>query len=202
MRLVAPWGLVSSVLAPTALVGGFTAAAARQGTAFDSWVLTISALAAPHAADPWIMTFALYAVGMCHITTAFALRSASLLGRIVLAGGGIATLGVGAFPTGHTSTPLNHTLAAAVAFGAMAIWPAFARRRREANIPIFRTHVSLIATSALLGLVVWFAIELSLGSARVGLAERAAAVGQALWPLVVVLSLTRRSTTRLYATGP
>ncbi len=37
----------------------------------------------------------------------------------------------------------------------------------------------------LLALVGWFGVELAADSGRVGLAERAAAGAQALWPLVV-----------------
>ena len=43
----------------------------------------------------------------------------------------------------------------------------------------------------MLALVVWFAAELITGSGQAGLAERAAGIAQALWPLAVVLSCRR-----------
>ena len=44
----------------------------------------------------------------------------------------------------------------------------------------------------LLGLLGWFAAELAADDARVGLAERATAGAQALWPLAAVLASRRR----------
>jgi hypothetical protein len=53
-----------------------------------------------------------------------------------------------------------------------------------------------LASTVLLGLVLWFAAELH-GGER-GLAERAAAGAQALWPLEVVVT-TRRAFARPFA---
>jgi hypothetical protein len=43
----------------------------------------------------------------------------------------------------------------------------------------------------LLALVMWFGAELITGSGQAGLAERAAGIAQACWPLAVVLSCRR-----------
>jgi hypothetical protein len=53
--------------------------------------------------------------------------------------------------------------------------------------------VAAAAVAALLTLVAWFAVELVTGSGQTGLAERVAGAAQALWPLTVVLSCSRRS---------
>ncbi len=201
MRPIAWWGLLSALAAPILLIGGFTLAAARQPPAYDPCVDTISALAAPYAIDGWLMTCALYGLGFCHVATAAALRAAAPRGRFTLAIGGLATIGVAAFPTSATGTPPDHLVAAGIAFGALAIWPALARKDRAASARLISRGASFAATATLLALVLWFVGELASGSARVGLAERVAATAQALWPLAVVLSVHRPHTTGPGATG-
>ncbi len=193
---------MSSTAAPALLVGGWTWAAARQEIPFDSLTQTISALAALDATDRWVMTSALAGVGVAHIVTATALRRAALPGRLVLAGGGFATLLVAALPLPTVigdggSGP--HAIVAGISFGALAVWPALAMRggRRadggKRSIPWgLRRKVALAATAALLAAVGWFVTDLGQDMSQVGLSERVAAGAQALWPLLVVLS-TRRS---------
>lgn len=179
------WGLVSSAAAPVLLIGGWTVAAARQRDGFDPVVRTISDLAAYGADDRWLMTVALAGLGVCHMTTAAALRDAAPLGRAVLAGGGVATVLVAVFPLpADESGSAAHTAVAATAFLALAVWPAAAARRDGEGA--FRPAVSLAAAAGLLGLVTWFGAELAADSGRVGLSERVAAGAQSLWPLAVV----------------
>jgi len=181
------WALLSSALAPVLLIGGWTLAAARQPAGYSSVTQTISSLAALGATDRWLMTAALTGVGLAHLVTALGLRPAATAGRLVLAVGGIATLLVAAFPLPRVGGSGRHTLAAAVAFGALALWPALAWRARSPAAAL-RPTVSIVAAAVLLGLVIWFAAELHSGT-RVGLAERVAAGAQAGWPLVAVLSV-------------
>lgn len=213
MRSETPWwGLLSSATAPTLLIGGWTLAAARQETGFDSVTQTISALAALDATDRWVMTAALAGVGASHVTTALALRGAALTGRVVLAGGGVATLLVAALPLPTVlgdggSTP--HAIVAGISFGALAVWPAFAVRRTTRNRRAYerrvgrraahhgvpwglRRKVALAATAVLLAGVGWFVSDLGQEGSRVGLSERVTAGAQAIWPLLVVLSTRRR----------
>jgi hypothetical membrane protein len=182
------WALLSSAAAPVLLIGGWTVAAARQPASFDSVRDTISALAAHGATDRWLMTGCLAGLGLCHLITASGLRPARLPGRALLGLGGVATLLVAAFPLpsgGGSSTP--HTLAAGVAFVALAAWPAIAGR--SAGSGLLTRRAGLLAAAGLLGLVGWFG--LALGGEQQGLAERAAAGAQALWPLAVVVSARR-----------
>jgi len=181
---VAWWGLLSSAAAPVLLIGGWTAAATRQRGGFDQVRETISALAAIGADDRWLMTTALAGLGICHLTTATALHAARLPGRLVLAGGGLATVLVAVFPlpAEDSGSPV-HTAVAGTAFLALAVWPALAWRREAPAL--LHPGPSLGAAAALLALVGWFGVELATDSGRVGLAERAAAGAQALWPLVV-----------------
>ncbi|MEU4690874.1 DUF998 domain-containing protein [Actinoplanes sp. NPDC023714] len=187
MRSTVPgWALLSSAAAPVLLIGGWTLAAGLQPGGFDSTASTISALAAHGATDRWVMTAALAGVGICHAVTARGLSPAALPGRIVLALGGVATVLVAAFPLPVTGSSPQHAVAASAAFGALAVWPAFAWRRDGRGPRALRPAVSLAAAAVLLGLVAWFAV--ALGTGRAGLAERVAAGAQALWPLAVVLS--------------
>lgn len=188
MERIPTWALVSAGAAPVLLIGGWTLAAALQPPGYDSVRDTISALAARGATDRWVMTSAFAGVGACHMITATGLRPARTAGRLVLAGGGLATVLVAAFPQPVRGNAVAHTVAAAAAFVALAAWPAFAARS-ESRPPLLRRGVSTAATVVLLALVAWFGAELH-GGER-GLAERAAAGAQALWPLAVVVT-TRR----------
>ncbi|MFC0005309.1 DUF998 domain-containing protein [Micromonospora siamensis] len=194
MRVVPPWALISAATAPTLLIGGWTLAAARQPGGFDAVTGTISALAGHDATDRWIMTVALAGLGLCHLVTAAGLRPARPAGRALLALGGAATLAVAALPLpagGGSSAP--HATAAAVAFGALALWPALAvaGRRAPDRAAGLSTGTGTTAAAALLLLVGWFTVELVGGGDRIGLAERLAAGAEALCPLLVVLRLRR-----------
>jgi hypothetical membrane protein len=174
------------------LVGGWTIAQARQPPSYDPVRDTISALAALGASDRFIMTSALAGLGACHVVTAAGLRPVRRRGRAVLATGGVATVLVAAFPQPAHGHSVAHTVAAAVAFVSLAGWPLFAAARHSAG-PLLGPGASVAASCVLLGLVAWFAAEIH-GDQR-GLAERAAAGAQALWPLAVVVT-TRRTADR------
>ncbi len=176
------WVPFSAVLAPTALIGGWLVAAARQRDGFDQVRDTISALAAHGADDRWVMTSALVVLGGAHVATAAGLDEAAVGGRVVLAAGGVSAVLVAAFP----QPSAGHFPAATVSFVALALWPALSGLPTKAE--------GRWATGGLLALLGWFAWEL--GQDRLlGLTERVVAGAQALWPLAVVLILLRRSTT-------
>lgn len=184
------WARLSSAAAPLLLIGGWSLAAGRQPSGFDSATDTISALAGLGATDRWLMTVALAGVGICHLVTALGLRAAAAPGRAMLAVGGLATVLVAAFPLPYSGSSPAHTASATAAFVALAVWPALSWRREPQRPPVpagLRLPVPVAAAAVLLGLLGWFAMALS-DSDRVGLAERVAAGAQALWPLLVVLS--------------
>jgi hypothetical membrane protein len=163
-------------------------AAARQPAGYDSVRDTISVLAGRGATDRWVMTSALAGLGACHIATAFGLRPVGTAGRAVLATGGVATLFVAGIPLPAEGSSRGHAIAAGTSFLALGAWPIFAARRSSSNTSQ-RVDVSLVVSGLLLGLVAWFVIELRRN--RSGLAERAAAGAQALWPLVAVVTSRR-----------
>ncbi|MFF3857303.1 DUF998 domain-containing protein [Micromonospora sp. NPDC002575] len=216
MRVVPRWALLSAGAAPVFLVGGWLLGAARQPGGFDQVSGTISALAAVGAADRWIMTLGLVGLGLCHCVTAVGLRPLALGGRALLALGGVATLAVAAFPLPADGGSTPHALAAAVAFGALALWPALApagdgpragHPRPDALGPAGgvghrprptlggyaggRAAWAAVAVGLLVP-VAWFAVELATGGERIGLAERVAAGAEALCPLLVAGWLSRR----------
>ena len=183
------WAALSAALTPVGMIGGWTLAAARQGPGFDAIRDTISALAAQSAAAPSIMTAGLALTGVGHLATAVALRPAALAGRLLLGAGGVATVLVAALPV--DASPGAHGIAAAVGFGALSIWPAAASRRGATGV--LSPRVGALATGALLALLAWFVVELQHlaadGGTRTGLAERAVAGVQSIWPLLVVGAL-------------
>lgn len=187
IQRVAWWGLLSSAGALVLLVGGWTLAARLQPAGFDSVSDTISALAGRGASSRWVMTLALAGVGVCYMVTALALVPAPDAGRWVLGAGGVATVLVAAFPLPAVGTSTRHAVAAGVGFVCLAVWPLLGRHMAS-NVWTLRWPASIAAAGVLLGLLAWFAVELSRDSARVGLSERAAAAAQALWPLIVVVT--------------
>jgi predicted anti-sigma-YlaC factor YlaD len=102
---------------------------------------------------------------------------------MMLVGGGLATMAVAAFPQPARGNSVAHTIAAAVAFTALATWPAVAAGRRSEG-PLLTRPAAFSATAVMAGLLLWFVFEVH-GSHR-GLAERTAAVAEALWPLAVI----------------
>jgi hypothetical membrane protein len=182
------WALGSSAAAPVLLAGGLTLAEALQPPGYSAVRDTISALAARGASDRVVMTSALAGLGACHVVTAMGLGPARRTGRAVLGIGGVATVMVAAFPQPVAGNSVAHTVAATVAFLSLATWPVLAAQRRS-PAPLLRRASSAAASAFLLGLVIWFAAEVH-GGER-GLAERAAAGAQALWPLAVVVTSRR-----------
>ena len=195
------WAVLSAASAPVFLIGGWELAAARQPGGFDPVTGTISALAADGAADRWIMTTGLAGVGVCHVITALGLRSAAAFGRLLLAAGGAAAVGVAAFPQPVNGDSAAHLAAASITFPALSLWPALAwqpstgasavPRAAPGAVPPQRA-VSLAAASGLLGLLGWFGCEFARDGAHIGLAERVLAGAQSLWPLATVLLARRR----------
>ena len=195
MNRIPGWALASAGAAPVLLIGGWVAAEARQPPGYNPIRDTISALAARGATDRWIMTSALAGLGACQVVTAMGLRPARIGGRVVLGVGGVATVLVAAFPQPARGNSVAHTVAATVAFVALGAWPLAAVRRRTRALLLTRP-ASVAASVVLLGLVLWFAAELH-GGQR-GVAERAAAGAQAVWPLAVVVT-ARRAFARPFA---
>lgn len=193
MGTVPWWAGATSVAAPALLIGGWTVAAARQPDGYDSLTSTISALAGRAATNRWIMTVGLAGLGLAYVLTALGLRPAAAAGRIALAAGGLATIGVSALPLPATGPSTAHGVAAAIGFVTLAVWPALSGRRAgPAPWPAaLRMPVATGASGVLLVLIGWFAVALHAG-VDAGLAERVAAGAESLWPLAVTVSALRQ----------
>lgn len=177
------WVVGSAVIAPVALIGGWTLAQASQPAGFSSCRQSISALAAVGASDRWVMTTGLLLLGLCHLMTAAGLTDAGRGGRALLALGGAATVGVAALP----QPAAGHVVVAAIALGALAVWPAVSW------VP--GRPAGVIAAVVLLLLLGWFTFQLR-GGSLLGLTERLLAGAEALWPLTVVSLLASGGATR------
>jgi hypothetical protein len=173
------------------MVGGWTAAATLQPR-FDQVADTVSSLAAPGVTDRWVMTLTFLVVGVCYIVTGLALRPAGAAGRLILIAGSAAGMLVAANPV-HAGDPYPapHMIWASIGLAGLTAWPAGAWRRGPAVPWGLRPAVAAAAVAVLFALLAWFLMELVTGAGQVGLAERAAGIAQASWPLAVVLSCRR-----------
>lgn len=165
------------------MIGGWLLAEALA-PGFDPARRTISELATAGVPHPGVMTAGLLVTGAAHVVTAAGLGGVPRAGRIGLALGGVATAAVGLLPLDRAAHA--HGVAAGVAFGALALWPA-ASVRRGGPSPL-RPAVLVPATAVLLGLLGWFVAEAVGGGAAEGLAERAVAGAESLAPLALVLT--------------
>ncbi len=180
------WTVVSASAAPVLLVVGFLVAATLQPASYDSLRDTISELAARGAADPWVMTAAIAAVGACYLVTALGLNPARHVGRLALAGGGVATLSIAAFPTPLHGYSRPHAFAVIAASATMCAWPALAAHRQH-RTPLLRLGPNVAASAVTFGLIMWFTFN----GGELGLAERCAAVAPALWLFPVAFAARR-----------
>jgi hypothetical protein len=182
------WGVVSSVLAPVLLIGGWTAAADLQPVPFDPISRSISALAAQGMPYRWLITFALLGVGACHVATGLAMRPAAEAGRIMLIFGGVSGMLIAANPQHNHGGSLPHVVFSLAGVVLMTLWPVAAMRQEPDAPAALRPSAAWGYGLFTLGLLLWFTAELFHGS-ELGLAERAVTADQTLWPLVAVLSV-------------
>jgi hypothetical membrane protein len=196
--------MASSAAAPLLLVGGWTVAARLQPPSFDPVSHTVSELMAVNAVDSWVMTTALLAAGICYTVTAVALWPAALAGRLILVAGAAAGMMVAVNPEpAKGGGSFSHSIWASLGFVGLAAWPTGAWRR-DPSVPwVLRPMACFAAVAVQIALLAWFVAEVVLRAGQAGLAERVAAVAQALCPLVVMLScrLSRVSAARRERSG-
>ena len=182
------WGVASSVFAPIILIGGWTLAADLQPVPFNAIQRSISALGAVGMPYRWVIAVTLLGVGVCHATTAIALRPAAETGRALLVIGGISSILIAVNPQPSGGGSLPHEAFSLVGVVVMTLWP-LAAVRRELDAPLgLRPAAAVVVTAFTLALLVWFGIELLHGP-ELGIAERTVTADQSIWPLLVVLSV-------------
>lgn len=189
----ARWTLVSAMLAPGALVIGWLIAGLVQRGHYDAANQTISVLAGGAASDRWIMTAGLYVLGACQLLTAAGL-SIRRRARLMLAAGGLAGLGVAAFPQPGHGTAAIHLAFATISVSLLALWPATIGARGTSHPLVLTLRGSLLATAVFVALLVWL-YAAAHGGGALGVAERVDTAVTTSWPLVVVLAI-QRSTRR------
>lgn len=187
MTLVPWWVLLSSGCAPLVLVGAWALSEALQPSGYNAMVDSISALAAHGAAYPWLMTGALYVLGICYIITALGLRVAAMPGRIVLACGGAASVMVALSPEPIGGTSIRHLVSTGFGFTLLALFPTLAAERSVSPVWALRRETGYVVTALMAAGAAWFLIELH-GHGAAGLAERILTAAQSLWPLTVVVA--------------
>ncbi len=182
------WGIASSVLAPVLIIGGWTAGADLQPVPFDAVSRSISTLAALGMPYRWVVTLAILSVGVCNVVTGLALRPAADRGRLLLIAGGVCGMLIAANPQPRHGGSLLHEGFSFLGVVIMTIWPVAAIRRTPGAPAGLRPPVTYCAAAVNLALLLWFTAELFNGP-ELGLAERLVTGYQAVWPLVVVLTI-------------
>jgi hypothetical membrane protein len=184
-----PWlGIASSGLAPVVLVISWTIAADLQPTPFDAVSRSISTLAMQGMPYRWIVTAGILGVGICNVVTGLALRAAADSGRLLLIAGGVCSMLIAVNPQHPHGGSLTHETFSLLGVLIMTLWPVAAIRRTPDAPVCLRPGAAYAAAGLNLTLLLWFAAELFNGP-QLGLAERAVAADQALWPFIVVLSV-------------
>lgn len=185
------WAVVSAVVAPVALVGGWLyAGSAVRG--YDPVRSSFSVLAAGDAPGRWVMTVALVLTGISHVVTAVGLRPADPAGRAILGAGGVATLLMAWIPNAHMDhNSVGHMIVSYFAFATLSLWPAVIAR----NVPrapfVLRPTFGKVAAIVLAVLFLVLVADIVVGGATLGLRERVLTTAQALVPLVVALGVVR-----------
>ena len=146
------WAVAAAGAAPALLVAGFLVAAMLQPVSYSPLRDTISALAARGATDPWLMTAAIAAVGVCYLLTALGLSPLRPAGRLALAGGGVATLSIAAFPSPLHGYSGPHAVAVIAASTTMCAWPVLAAGRQH-SARVLRFGPNAAAAVVTFGLV-------------------------------------------------
>lgn len=137
-----------------------------------------------------MMTGTLFALGACHLVTAWGLHPAALAGRVALSAGGLSVMAIAVFPAPSSGGSLRHGAAATVAFALMAAWPLLAARRDGYGPWTLRPAWAAAASALMAVVAAWFLIEIN-DDGIDGAAERVLTFVQSLWPFVVAVSCRR-----------
>jgi hypothetical membrane protein len=190
-RAVPRWALLSAVLAPVSLIACWLVAGLLQPSGYDPIRQTISVLAGGAASHRWIMTLGLYCVATCQILTGAGLSAARRGARTFLVLGGLAGLGVAAFPQPAHGTTTVHLVFATASVILLALWPATIASRRPAH-SLFDVRRCQLVTAVFVGMLLWLLVAAQVGGA-LGIAERVDTAIENAWPLVIVIALRRGS---------
>jgi hypothetical protein len=187
---VAAWVTVCAGLAPTVLTIAWLIGDELQPRSYSPVRQTVSVLAGDAATDRWLVTGALYLIGVSHFATAAGLRALNLRARVGLVVTGLAAIGIAASPEPVSGSRAQHLVFTAIGAVAITVWPALAAQRRAPASILVSARVSAVASLGFLILLSWTVVETQSGSS-LGLAERVSSAIQTGWPLAVAISLRR-----------
>ena len=184
------WAVVSTVLTPVLMTGAWLVAEALQPSNYSPLRSSISGLAALGATDRWIVTCALFLVGVCYFVTAGCLPSLRRSARIVLLIAGISSIGIAFSPQPVDGSNAMHLIWTCLGAAAITVWPAFTASRAPSPPLILRARGAVAVTAVFLVLSAWLVAETQHGSA-LGLTERLVSGIQITWPFIVALALRK-----------
>jgi hypothetical protein len=191
-RPVPWWVLVTSALIPLLLTSAWLIAGGLQPASYSPMQQTVSVLAGQAGAHRWIVTSALYVVGVCYLVGAYGLSCLRRSARVALIVSGAASIGIAASPEPVVGSTTRHMVFTTIGAAVIAIWPALAARRGAAASVLLSPPVATAATIAFVSMLAWLVVETQGGSA-LGLAERLDSSIEITWPFVVVSTLPRTS---------
>jgi hypothetical membrane protein len=198
-RPVNRWLVGLALLLPVTLTSAWLIGDAVQPPSYSPLRQTVSVLAGHAGTDRWIVTDALFVMGLLYLLLALRLTAVGTLARAGLAVSAACAVGVAASPEpvhGATTRHLIFTGAGAIA---IAIWSALVPKRSSPSWTIGRVHVSTAALAGFLALLLWTFIE-TRGGSTLGIAERLSSAIQVCWPPIVVYALHRKERQRLPST--
>jgi hypothetical protein len=189
-RPIAAWVPVCAGLSPALLTIAWLIGDAVQPTSYSPMRQTVSVLAGDAATDRWIVTGALYGIGVCYLATAAGLRAVTLRARVGLVVAGLAAIGIAASPEPVSGGRAQHLIFTVIGAVAIAVWPALGAQTPTPASILVSARVSAVVSLGFLILLSWTVVETQ-GGASLGLAERVSSAIQTGWPLAVTLSLRR-----------
>jgi hypothetical protein len=188
-RPVPGWAVVTALLVPIILVGGWLAGGALQPASYSPMRQTMSALAGHAGTDRWIMTAALLLVGGCQIATGAGLTRVRMPARILLMLTGLCTLGIAVSPQPAAGPTARHLLFAVACDVTAAVWPALVVRRAPGRPWILSVFSCATVAVIFAGLSCWLLIAAESGSGDLGMVERLTSGVLGLFPPIVALAL-------------
>jgi len=182
------WTVVSAGLSPVLATGGWLIAGAVQPASYSPIGKTISVMAGHAGTDRWIMTGALFLVGLCQFVTAAGLAGIRVPARILLAVAGLSSIGIAVAPEPARGSTPQHLAWTALGAVAIAVWPALVARRAPPRPLILSRYGRAVVTGVFIALLGWLVVETQ-GGGDLGLAERLFLSIETCWPFVVAVVL-------------
>jgi hypothetical protein len=188
-RPVRGWVVACTALLPVLLTAAWLIADVRQPGTYSPVRQTVSVLSGQAGTDRWIVTSALYLVGVGYLVAAYGLTAVGVAARVGLVVAGAAAIGVATFPEPAQGSSKPHALCTGIGAITIAVWPVLVARRDSLALGALGLRASVVASVVSVALFCWTALEI--GGTALGLAERVSSSMQVAWPFVIALTLQR-----------